>query len=135
MTTRLLNFALSAAAFTVLLIAWLLDPDPSSAGTHRQLGFSACEVKEYLGFPCPTCGATTAFTFFVRGKLIAAFAAQPAATVLAALTATAAVFGALNVAIDVPLTSIFTKSRRRLLVVLAVLIAAAGWAYKIWVTI
>jgi len=38
------------------------------------------------GYPCPTCGMTTAFAHFVRGQWLRALWVQPAGFVLAAAT-------------------------------------------------
>jgi len=71
------------------LAAWL-RPDPRGYGTHQQLGFGKCGLLVTTGLPCPTCGMTTAFAYTVRGRLLAAFLAQPAGMVFALATIAAA---------------------------------------------
>ena len=40
-------------------------------------------MRTTTGFPCPTCGMTTAFAHTVRGQWLRAFLVQPAGFVLA----------------------------------------------------
>ena len=64
------------------LAAWL-KPDPHGFGTHAQLGTGPCGALVMTGYPCPTCGMTTAFAHTVRGQWLRAFWVQPAGFVLA----------------------------------------------------
>ncbi len=88
-------------------------------------------MVSWSGYPCPTCGMTTAFAFTVRGHFVSAFQAQPfgfllaSATVLIALLATGTLLTAGVWAINwyrVP------PERLALLVVVLVL---AAWGYKL----
>ena len=89
-----ISFALIVLMLSaVLVIAGYVVPDESGIGSHRQLSMSACGFYERTGYPCPTCGMTTAFAHVVRGQLLKAFWVQPAGT-LAALACIAGVFGA-----------------------------------------
>lgn len=67
----------------VFLSAWMLNPDDSGSGTHRQLGLPECLLLQATGVRCPTCGMTTAFAHFVRGHWVAALQANPAGVLLA----------------------------------------------------
>ncbi|UCG31676.1 MAG: DUF2752 domain-containing protein, partial [Phycisphaerales bacterium] len=58
------------------LAAWLV-PDARGYGTHRTLGLGPCGFLVRTGFPCPTCGMTTSCCLSVRGRIGAAFYAQP----------------------------------------------------------
>lgn len=60
-----------------------LQPNPTGMGTHLALGLPTCTFILKTGYPCPTCGVTTSFAYFVRGRLLASFHAQPAGFVLA----------------------------------------------------
>jgi hypothetical protein len=64
-----------------------IKPDPRGHGTHEQLGFAPCGFYLMTGYPCPTCGATTAFAWMVHGRPWMAVKTQP----FGALTAVAAV--------------------------------------------
>ena len=84
---------LAAACLSVLVVAAFLKPNPKGLGTHTQLGKPACGFYERTGYPCPTCGMTTAFAHTVRGQLFQAFAVQPAGALAALLCAAGAVGG------------------------------------------
>ncbi len=70
---------------TVLVAAACIKPDPAGLGTHKQLGQPECGFYERTGFPCPTCGMTTAFAYMVRGKILNSFSVQPAGAMAALL--------------------------------------------------
>lgn len=67
-------FAAALVCFVALLS---IEPDPKGYDTHTQLGMSACNWPKVYGQPCPTCGATTAATLVVHGRLWSAFVTQP----------------------------------------------------------
>ena len=71
------SLALLAACASGLVMAAWLDPDAPAYGTHRTLGLGPCGFLVRTGFPCPTCGMTTSCCLTVRGRLGAAFYAQP----------------------------------------------------------
>jgi hypothetical protein len=62
----------------VLILAAWLKPDPRGFGTHAQLGTGPCGMLIMTGYPCPTCGMTTAFAHLVRGQWLRALWVQPA---------------------------------------------------------
>ena len=66
-----------------LAVAALATPDPGGVGTPRQPGKPACAMLVVTGYPCPTCGMTTAFAHTVRGRWIRAFRSQPMGWMLA----------------------------------------------------
>ncbi|NJL31438.1 MAG: DUF2752 domain-containing protein, partial [Phycisphaerales bacterium] len=43
-----------------LVVGAALHADPQGVGTHEQLGFPACQFLEVTGYPCISCGMTTA---------------------------------------------------------------------------
>lgn len=63
-----------------------LTPDPRGYGTHTQLGLRPCAFATLTGRLCPTCGMTTAYAWFVRGRIVRAWRANPAGCLFAALT-------------------------------------------------
>jgi Protein of unknown function (DUF2752) len=71
----------------LLSTAALLRPDPRGLGTHQQVGLPPCTFRFLFGWPCPTCGMTTAWAHAVRGEPIAALRANAGGTLLAALAA------------------------------------------------
>jgi hypothetical protein len=81
--TRALLAAFALALASMLVVARGLEPDPRGFGTHTQLGLWPCAFRATTGRPCPTCGMTTSFAWFVRGDLARAWGANPAGSVLA----------------------------------------------------
>lgn len=69
----------------LLLVACGLRPDPRGYGTHRQLGLPPCTFQLLWDIPCPSCGGTTAFSLFVRGRWVAALRSNAGAALLAGL--------------------------------------------------
>ena len=130
-TARLIAGAVFAGCAGLLTLAACLKPDPRGLGTHQQLGFPTCTMVTLFGYPCPTCGMTTAFAHTVRGELILAFKAQPAGLALAIATILVA-----SVSLGVVATGNvwvvnwyrISPARVTLLVILVVL---GGWLYKI----
>jgi len=129
---RVVAVVVMLACAGVLVIAWGLTPDPSGVETHRQLGLPPCAWKVMWGFPCMTCGMTTAFTHAAHGQLLDSLRTQPMGFLLAVLT---------SVICSTAAHTAFTGSRAldaatrlaqpRVLVGAGVLLLAA-WGYKIW---
>jgi hypothetical protein len=67
----------------VLGVARRLEPDPRGFGTHTQLGLAPCLFARVTGHRCPSCGMTTAFAWFVRGRFDRSWRANPAGSLLA----------------------------------------------------
>ncbi len=78
-----------ASALAVLVVAARLEPDPRGFGTHDQLGLAPCGYLLLTGSPCVSCGMTTCFANMIRGRVVAAFAANPAGIPLFLLTLSA----------------------------------------------
>ncbi|MEX0703334.1 MAG: DUF2752 domain-containing protein [Planctomycetales bacterium] len=68
-------------------VAWSIDPDPRGFGTHERLGLPPCSFQTMFAIPCPSCGMTTSFSNFVRGRFVAACEANLAGFLLAAACA------------------------------------------------
>lgn len=68
-------------------VAAMLTPDPRGYGTHRGLGLPPCTIRALYDIPCPSCGMTTSFSNFVRGRFVASVRANVAGFVLAVLCA------------------------------------------------
>jgi len=80
---RLCALLIAAFCITILAVAARINPDPAGHGTREQLGIPLCGFYERTGYPCPTCGMTTAFAHLVRGRVIRAFSTQPAGALAA----------------------------------------------------
>jgi hypothetical protein len=66
----------------VLGVARLLKPDPRGFGTHTQLGLYPCVFAQVTGVRCPSCGMTTSFAWFVRGRFDRSWQANPVGTLM-----------------------------------------------------
>ncbi|UCC29197.1 MAG: DUF2752 domain-containing protein [Phycisphaerales bacterium] len=120
------------AGCTVLLsVAAWLTPADTGVGSHQQLGFPPCSMLTLIGYPCPTCGMTTAFAHAMRGQLRSAFSAQPAGLALALMTVIAASLS-LSIVItgNVWAVNWYRVSPTRVILA-AVLLVLAGWGYKV----
>src|SRR5688572_24402045 len=83
---RMLAAGLAGGCLVALAGALLLKPSPTGVGTHEKLGFNRCHFLYRTGLPCPSCGMTTSFAWFVRGNVLASFYTQPMGTALATAT-------------------------------------------------
>ena len=83
MPARRLGAMVAAPCLAMLAVGWWLTPNKSGHGTAEQLGTPACTVLVDTGWPCPSCGMTTAVSAAVHGQLAASVAAQPFGIVLA----------------------------------------------------
>ena len=81
--TRAALIVLALGLTVVFAIAAGLRPDPRGYGTHEQLGRPPCAILKLTGRPCPTCGMTTAFAWFVRGRPARSWRANPAGLLMA----------------------------------------------------
>jgi hypothetical protein len=126
---RLFAGSIACGCLAVLLIAAHLTPSPTGYGTHQEMHLEGCQFLARTGLPCPACGMTTSFAWFVRGNLLASFYVQPMGMVLAICT-TAAFWVSLYIAVTgIPalrLTSGIPPSYW-LLPMFALVILAWGW--------
>lgn len=135
LSARVTALLVLGAAGSVLGVAAWLHPDVAGVGTHRQLGLAPCSFIALTGYPCPTCGMTTAFAHTVRGQWFSAVWAQPAGFVLALATAATAV-AALTVVVTGRVWAVNwyrVRPGRVAVVVLACFLAA--WGFKVWMTV
>jgi hypothetical protein len=84
MGERFLAATVSAISLALLIIAAELTPNALGLGTHRGLGLPECGFLLRTGLPCPSCGMTTSFAWFIRGNFIASIYVQPMGALLAA---------------------------------------------------
>jgi len=130
---RLVSLAVALAALAVLVIAVKLPPSPTGEGTHTGIGLQRCDFLATTGLPCPTCGMTTSFAWFVRANWVASFYVQPMGFALA--LATGALFWA---ALYMTLTGSplhrLTRQLPMTYVVVAVMaFGIAAWGWKIFI--
>ena len=82
-STRSVMVLLAIGVVAIFAMARYLEPEPLGYGTHRQLGLPPCHFLWVTGRPCPSCGMTTSFAWFVRGRFDRSFRANPAGLFLA----------------------------------------------------
>lgn len=121
-------FVISSA---VLAVAFGLTPSDEGVGTHKAIGLPACGMLEATGIPCMTCGMTTSFSHAAHGDFVTAFTNQPAGALLAVLTAMAAVLSGYALVTGMSLAPIGAALWRPRVIVIAVVLAAVAWGYKI----
>jgi hypothetical protein len=99
------------------------------ADMGRWLGY--CGFKQRTGLPCPGCGMTTAALAFAQGKIVEAFAIQPAGgllcsamVVVAVLAFAVAIFGVYFRFIQ----RFFAEVKLRYMILALLIVLAAGWA-------
>jgi hypothetical protein len=79
--------ALPFVGLALLAVLWIAtEPDPRGYGTHEQLGFAPCGLRERLGGPCPTCGVTTSASHLVHGDVALSWSVQPFGTIASLAT-------------------------------------------------
>lgn len=80
---RLYALALLLTITAGLTVAAKLNPAGRMMGTHQQLGLPPCGMLFATGYPCPTCGMTTAFSYTLHGQWLLAMHAQLAGFAIA----------------------------------------------------
>jgi hypothetical protein len=138
---RLLAFFLALLALAVLVTAVTLHPSPEGVGTHRQLralGANGkppppCELLRMTGIPCPTCGMTTSFAWFVRGNWPASFYVQPMGFLLALASGALFWAGLFIAATGAPIHRLLRQIRGVHWIVGTLGFAIAAWGWKIFI--
>jgi len=128
---RLYAAAIVLAAVAILVVAARLAPSDRHLGTHRQLGLPPCGFVIMTGFPCPTCGMTTAYAFMVRGRILDALRSHVAGAMMAVGTA-----GVLVIALGCAVTGRYAavnwyRVDPVRVVWIAALVLVASWALNI----
>lgn len=132
-TGRLTAVLVAGTMFAVLAIAVSLKPSPSGVGSHQALGFQGCDFLTRTGLPCPSCGMTTSFAWFVRGNWIASFYVQPMGFLLAIITGTV-FWAALYIAsTGRPIQRLLRQLNGAWLVAALMGFGIGAWAWKIFI--
>lgn len=126
---RLRGAVVAAVCTGFLVVAWTLSPDSIGYGTHRQMGLPGCSLMVNTGWPCPSCGMTTAVSATVHGNLGAAIKAQPFGIVLALGAAVFAAAGLAEAVSGRAPRGIFRPRWWYLLIALGGMLL--GWAVKL----
>ena len=117
----------------MMAIGLYLNPSPMGMATHTQLGLPPCGFYTEYGWPCPTCGYTTAVTHVAHGQWLTALATQPGGAMVGFLAVAAVIVGALGVTTGAwygPSFFWFAWNRWKILLGAATIMLGA-WGYKI----
>ena len=74
-----------AVMWSLLVVAFCLQPDPRGIGTHEQLGLPPCMFSVICGFRCPSCGMTTSWAHLTHGRVQQALQASASGSLLSCL--------------------------------------------------
>ncbi|HEV2292772.1 MAG TPA: DUF2752 domain-containing protein [Tepidisphaeraceae bacterium] len=130
---RLIALIVSMACLAMLITAVIISPDRSGTSSHVQLGLSECHFLRTSNLPCPSCGMTTSFAWFVRGNLLASLYIQPMGTFLAT-AATITFWAALYIAATgKPVHRLLAGLPSSYYVLVPVGIGIAAWGWKIFI--
>ena len=131
--SRILALCIAAGCLAVLIVAARLSPSHSGYGTHEALGMPPCAFLQRTGLPCPGCGMTTSFSWFVRGNLAASIYVQPMGALLAAVSCSA-IWIAMYVAITGrPIYRLIALAPNWLLFMPLASVALLAWVWKIFI--
>jgi hypothetical protein len=117
---------------TAVGVVWFLarvSPDVRGHGTHEQLGLPPCGWARQ-GYPCPTCGATTAACLVVHGRLFSALHAHPFGAVVAVSGLLAALFALLCLLRRRSFLDVVSRVPYGLLFLLGTALLLGSWLYK-----
>lgn len=115
----------------ILSIAVWVNPDQAGHGSHQQLGLPPCNMVMITGYPCPTCGMTTAFSYSVRGRLISAIQAQPAGFLLAMLTLMTAIASVRVIFTGKVWVVNWYRISPAIVTIAAIAVILLGWIFKL----
>ncbi len=128
--TWLIYLFIIAVSATVLTIAAKLTPSPLGHGTHTQLGMPPCSFVVMTGYPCPSCGWTTAFAYMMHAKPLASFRTQPFGALLCLATAFAGMLSLLGLLFRVRVVAWIERWRWPWIAGSGIFMMLASWAYK-----
>jgi hypothetical protein len=131
--SRLIALAVSLVCLGVLITAVSIRPNRTGMETHRQLGLAECQFLRTSGLPCPSCGMTTSFTWFVRGNILASLYVQPMGTLLATAAACTFWAGIYIAATGKPVHRLMRLLPPSYYVVIPIAIGIAAWGWKIFI--
>lgn len=132
--TRALAAVIALGALIMLGIGAYLTPggdNRAGYSTHTQLGLAPCQFEIRTGLPCPSCGYTTAVSYFSHGNVVASLYVQPMGFVIACAAAAAVWVGAYIALTGRPVHRLAAMIPGRAWVIGLLAVAIGGWAWKI----
>lgn len=132
---RLMAILVALGCLAVLVVAARLKPSPSGVGTHEALHYKPCELLVRSGLPCPSCGMTTSFAWFVRGNLAASVWVQPMGFILALLTAAGFWVGLYIGLSGKPVLRLLQLLPARYYLLPLMLLGVAAWGWKMFIVL
>ena len=115
----------------ILFLSVWISPDRAGFGSHQQLGLPPCNMVMITGYPCPTCGMTTAFSYSVRGRLISAIQAQPAGFLLAMVTMMTAIASIGVIFTGKVWVVNWYRTSPAIVTIAAIAVILLGWVFKL----
>jgi hypothetical protein len=128
---RCIGLVVAGGCLAVLIVAASLLPSHDGLGTHREMGLPECSWLRAYGIPCPACGMTTSFCWFVRGNVLASFYVQPMGCALALLCCVCFWAGLYVALTGRPIYRLLAIFPSRYLYLPPLALAIAAWAWKI----
>lgn len=130
---RLTGLIIAGCCLALLITASFLPPNQAGYGSHTKLGLAQCSLMERANLPCPSCGMTTSFSWFVRGNWLASFYVQPMG-MLIALGAAMCVWAGIYAAVSgKPLQRLLRPIPSRYYVIVPFTLFVLGWIWKIFI--
>lgn len=119
-----------AAAIACVAALLSIEPDPKGYDTHTQLGMAACNWPKVYRMPCPTCGATTAATLVVHGRLVSAFATQPFGAAFALFGVALGAMAGFCLLRSRSFFDVYVQLPRTKITLVAIALLLLSWGYK-----
>lgn len=127
---RMVALIIALACAAPLVVAATLTPSDSGMGTHTQMGLPDCGFKMLTGYPCATCGCTTAFAHAAHGSLLDSFITQPFGAVLAVSLAMVTIVSIWSVLTGMSMAGLGAVLATRRAILFWAFLLLAAWAYK-----
>jgi hypothetical protein len=121
---------LALASASPLVLAAMLSPSSEGMGTHTQMGLPECGFVIATGYPCATCGCTTAFAHAADGSLLTSFMTQPFGALLALALAMVTLIAGWSAISGMKLAPLGQMMATRHFVLSWVVLLLGAWAYK-----
>jgi hypothetical protein len=123
----------ASACLGVLMVAASLTPATEGVGTHMQLGLPPCGMMVATGYPCPSCGMTTAFALAANREPLQAFANQPFGAILVLVAAVGFWGGVHTLVFGVRTEGVLSLLWHRRVIWIAIGLWMGSWVYKLMV--